>query len=477
MAARQNSTVNNEIEYDRSKLKTGIVHFGVGGFHRSHQARYMDKLFKMGLANDWAICGVGVIPPDRAMRDALRSSDMSYLLVERAADGTEVANRIGSITEYIYAPADKEAVFNKLADPETKLVTLTITEGGYNVDEVNGLFDLTEPAVAQDLEDPANPKTVFGLIVEGLRRRRSAGGGPVTILSCDNVQHNGQISETAFVGYANAAYPDLVPWIRENVTFPSSMVDRITPATTADHREYVASNLGVEDAWPVVAEDFTQWVVEDNFASGRPPFEKVGVQMVDDVSPYEKLKLRLLNTSHQLLGYLGYLEGHEFVHDAVADENVRRVVTDYMQQEARATLDPVPGIDVAQYAEKLLERFSNEAIADTLSRLATDGSDRIAKFVLPVQRDLIEAGLPSPRTSGIVAAWALVTEIVRTGQLPPLAKDRQFVEIARVFTVANGDPTKMVKSQVLFGNLAESPEFAERVSKEYEKLAATFPWD
>ncbi len=467
-----NNSIQNHVGYDRSALDTGIVHIGVGGFHRSHQAWYVDELLRQSKGDGWAICGVGVMPGDKAMRDALRQEDMSYVLLSRAADGTEEVTRIGSITEYLWAPENPQAVIEKIADPGTKLLTLTITEGGYNVDDVTGQFNFAEPAVAHDLTGEEAPKTAFGLVAAGLKLRSDNQAGPITILSCDNIQHNGKVAEVAFTEYAKARYPELGEWIADNVTFPSSMVDRITPATKPEDIEYLRSHYGIETAWPVVAEDFAQWVIEDDFVAGRPQFELVGAQMVSDVAPYEKLKLRFLNASHQALAYFGHLRGYEFAHDAVRDETIRALVTEYMLDEAINTLDPVPGIDVREYSAKLLERFGNEAIADTLERLATDGSDRIAKFVLPVQRDLLRRGQRSPRTSGIVAAWALVNELTRTGERPALAKDRQYEEITRLFTEADGNPELMIRSETIFGDLAESEEFAGRVAQQYHQLVA-----
>lgn len=468
------STDKNEynIDYDRSGLKTRIVHIGVGGFHRSHQAWYTDNLLRKDSANGWSICGVGLLPQDKAMKEALESEGMTYILLTRGADGSESVSRLGAITEYMWAPDDPEAVIEKIADAGTKLLTLTITEGGYNVDDATGRFNLSEPAVARDLSGKAAPTTAFGIVIAGLRRRKSEGNGPMTILSCDNVQHNGQIAKTAFVEYAKAVDPELAQWIVQNVSFPSSMVDRITPATKPEDIEYLQSEYGIKSSWPVVAEDFAQWVVEDNFAAGRPQYELVGAQIVDDVAPYEKLKLRFLNASHQAIAYLGYLAGYEFAHDAIRDESIREDVKEYMLDEAIKTLEPVPGIDVCEYSNELLERFGNEAIGDTLERLATDGSDRISKFVVPVQRDLLAQKHPSPQTSRIVAAWALVNELVRKGEMPPLAPDRQSAEIQRLFEEANGVPELMVRSEPIFGNLSESEEFANRVAQQYRELAA-----
>ncbi|GMA25390.1 hypothetical protein GCM10025864_31490 [Luteimicrobium album] len=305
--------------YDRTAVSTGIVHFGVGGFHRAHQAMYLDRLMGEGKALDWGICGVGVLPSDARMAGVMAAQDGLYTLVLKHPDGTWEPRVIGSIVEYLYAPDDPEAVVEKLADPATRIVSLTVTEGGYNFNQVTGEFDASNPDVVADLAPGATPRTVFGLVVEGLARRRARGVAPFTVMSCDNIQGNGQMARRTFGAFARLRDPGLADWIDANVSFPSCMVDRITPVTTDDDRREIAERFGVEDAWPVVCEPFTQWVLEDRFPLGRPPYGDVGVQLVDDVEPYELMKLRLLNASHQALCYLGYLAGYRLAHDAAQD--------------------------------------------------------------------------------------------------------------------------------------------------------------
>lgn len=473
MPSNPRTLIDQSIDYERGHLKTGIMHFGVGGFHRAHQAMYIDRLLRQGKASEWAICGVGVMPADAQMRDALTGQDMSYMLLTRTPDGTEKGKRIGSIVDYLFAPEDPQAVIDRIGSPETKIITLTVTEGGYNIHETTGEFMLDTPGVAKDLNGQELPETTYGLIVAGLRKRRDDNQGGLTILSCDNLQHNGRIAKKAIVSFARAKDPELANWIEDNVSFPSSMVDRITPVTTSREIDHVNRELGIKDAWPVAAEDFVQWVVDDDFVAGRPPFEDAGVTMVDDVTPYELMKLRLLNASHQALAYLGHLAGHKYAHDAVRDPEIRDYLKEYMLQ-ARQTLAPVPGVQLDEYCETLLDRFGNEAIADTLTRLGTDGSDRIGKFVLPVATDLIAQGKDASYAAGIVAAWALVTELVRTGGIEALADDRQADEIERTFAAAGGDATKMIQSPVIFGELADSPEFAAQVAAQYEALKRQF---
>ena len=295
--------------YDRSQVRVGIVHFGVGGFHRAHQAMYVDSLMDQGKALDWGICGVGVMPFDLKIRDALVSQDCLYTLVLKDPEGRWAPTVIGSIVKYLYAPDDPEAVIEQMADPATRIVSLTVTEGGYNFHPVTGKFDAENPAVQADLRPGAVPTTTFGLITEAVARRRARGIQPFTVMSCDNIQGNGHVAKEVFTAFAGLRDPELGDWVEANVRFPNSMVDRITPVTTDDDRAQIKERFGVDDAWPVVCEPFTQWALEDDFPAGRPPLEDAGVQVVPDVLPYELMKLRLLNAGHQALGYFGYLAG------------------------------------------------------------------------------------------------------------------------------------------------------------------------
>ncbi|MDQ6739273.1 MAG: mannitol dehydrogenase family protein, partial [Actinomycetota bacterium] len=302
--------------YDRSTLKTGIVHFGMGGFHRAHQAMYLDRLMNQGKALDWAICGVGVLAHDEKMKQVMADQNCLYTLLLKNPDGTREARIIGSVAQYLFAPDDPEAVIEKMASSEVRIVSLTVTEGGYNFHHVTGEFDATNPDVLLDLQPGAAPRTTFGLITEALGRRRARGMTPFTVMSCDNIQGNGDVAKKMFTAFASLKDPELGDWMAANVLFPNSMVDRITPVTTDADREAIAAEFGVEDQWPVVCEPFEQWVLEDHFSLGRPPYEDAGVQLVEDVEPYELMKLRLLNASHQGLCYFGYLAGYRYAHEA-----------------------------------------------------------------------------------------------------------------------------------------------------------------
>jgi mannitol 2-dehydrogenase len=448
-------------DYDRSRVRTGIVHFGVGGFHRAHEAMYVDRLMNRGGGLDWGICGVGVMPFDLRMRDAMVAQDCLYTLVEKDPEGNWTPRVIGSIVAYLYAPDDPDAVIERMADPATRIVSLTVTEGGYNFSPVTGKFDADNPAVQADLAPGAVPATTFGLITEALVRRRDRGIGPFTVMSCDNIQGNGHIAQEVFTAYARLRDPELGEWVADSVAFPNSMVDRITPVTTDEDREQVAARFGVDDAWPVVCEPFTQWVLEDRFSLGRPALEDVGVQLVSDVEPYELMKLRLLNASHQALCYFGYLAGYRLVHEVAQDPLFANFLLDYMDREATPTLAPVPGIDLTAYKHKLIERFSNAAVRDTVARLCAESSDRIPKWLLPVIRENLAAGRDVTLSAAVVASWARYAEGVDEQGEPITIVDRLADTLTGLAEAQHEDPLAFVANRELFGDLVEEPAFTE----------------
>jgi mannitol 2-dehydrogenase len=417
--------------YDRSRVTTGVVHFGVGGFHRAHQAMYHDRLMNLGKALDWGICGVGVMPADRRMKEALDAQDGLFTLVVKHTDGTYDARVIGSITEYLFAPDDPEAVLEKLASEETRIVSLTVTEGGY---------------------DPGG--AVFGYIVDALARRRERGIEPFTVMSCDNLQGNGELTRRVVEQRAGRELAD--------VSFPSSMVDRITPVTTDEDRADVRERFGIDDRWPVVCEPFTQWVLEDAFTLGRPPYEEAGVQVVGDVEPYELMKLRLLNASHQALCYFAYLDGYRLVHEAAQDPLYRAFLRGYMDHEGTPTLAPVPGVDLEDYKATLIERFSNPEVRDTVARLCAESSDRIPKWLLPVVRSQLASGGPVDRSAAVVASWARYAEGVDEQGEPIEVVDRLrdgLTAIAR--RQRSGEPDAFIANREVFGDLVDDPRFAD----------------
>ena len=452
-------------EYDRDEIRVGIVHFGVGGFHRAHQAMYIDRLLNKGLAQDWGICGVGVMAGDKRMRDALVGQDCLYTLILEHPDGTREPRVIGSIVDFRYAPDDPEAVIELLADPATRIISLTVTEGGYNIrDDGAGLaseFDTDNPGVQRDLAGDGPPSTVFGLVAAAMLRRRDRGLPSPTIVSCDNIVENGNVACRAFTAYAELADPALAAWMRANTRFPNSMVDRITPVTTPDIREQLEAEFGVTDAWPVATEPFTSWVLEDEFADGRPPFEDAGVQMVSDVAPYEMMKLRLLNASHQSLCYFAYLAGYRLVHEAAQDPMIANFLRRYMDVEATPTLRPVPRIDLDNYKRTLLERFANAYVRDTVARLCAESSDRIPKWLLPVAHDNLRSGGSVRLAAATVASWARYAEGVDENGEPIEVVDRLADSLVPLARKQRDHPTAFLANRAVFGDLVDEPRFVE----------------
>jgi mannitol 2-dehydrogenase len=445
--------------YDRSAVRAGIVHVGVGGFHRAHQAMYIDDLLNKGEALEWGICGIGLLPRDAHMRDVLRAQDCLYTLVLKYPDGRWEPRVIGALVDYLYAPDDPDAVIEKMAGPSVRIVSLTVTEGGYNIDPVTHQFDLSVPAVAADLHND-QPVTVFGFVTEALARRRRRGVAPFTVMSCDNVAGNGHVARQAFIGFARAKDPDLADWLENCARFPNSMVDRITPQTTDEDRAAITERFGIVDGWPVVAEPFSQWVLEDSFSVGRPRYEDAGVQVVDDVEPYEMMKLRLLNAGHQVLGCLGHLAGYRMLHDVAQDPLFADLLMGYLDHEATPTLRPVPGIDLSAYKLELLVRFSNASTGDTVARICTDVSDRIPTFLVPVVRDQLASGGEVGRGVAVVAGWARYCEATDEQGQPIEINDRRRDSLVAAARAYGDDPLSFVRQRDLFGDLAEDPRFS-----------------
>ena len=446
--------------YDRDLVTAGVVHVGVGGFHRAHQAMYHDRLMNEGKALDWGICGAGVMAADERMKQALDAQDGLYTLVLKHSDGTYEPRVIGSVVEYLFAPGDPEAVIEKMAAEPTRIVSLTVTEGGYNIDDATGEFDVASPGVARDLAPGAVPRTTFGLITEALRRRRDRGLVPFTVMSCDNLPGNGHLARRVFTAFARLRDPGLGGWVEREVCFPDSMVDRITPATTDADRAEVAERFGIEDRWPVVCEPYAQWVLQDAFTAGRPPYEEAGVQVVDDVEPYELMKLRLLNGSHQAMCYFAYLSGYRLVHEAARDPVFRAFLLGYMDEEATPTLAPVPGVDLEGYKHTLIDRFSNPQVRDTIARLCAQSSDRIPKWLLPVIRQQLAAGGQIRRSAAVVASWARYAEGVDEQGKPIEVVDRLAGTLTRLARRQREDPDAFIANREVFGDLAGDQRFA-----------------
>jgi mannitol 2-dehydrogenase len=451
-------------KYDRQKVGQPIMHVGVGGFHRAHQALYTDDLLQQGGDSHWGYCGVGLLMHDARIRDVMLSQDCLYTLVERSLEGDK-ARIIGSIVNFLFAPDDPQKVIEQMASPQTRIVSLTITEGGYYIDQSTGDLDEKHPDIQYDLAHPHEPRCSFGYLLESLDRRRIRGLPPFTLMSCDNIQSNGEVAKKMLTAFAELRDPVLRNWLTEKCPFPNSMVDRITPATTDEHRTLVKEKFGIDDGWPVMTESFKQWVIEDHFINGRPAWELVGAQMTTDVLPYEKMKLRLLNASHQALCYIGMLLGDQLVHETMNDQDIRKLVKKMMDDEVTPLLSEVPGVDLTDYKKTLIERFANPAIRDQLSRIGIYGSSGIPKFVLPSIEEQLQRGGPIQLLSFTVASWfRYLTGLDESGKelpmLDPMAQTLR--ERARA---AGRDARQLLAMREIFSpELASSPAFVKQVT-------------
>lgn len=391
--------------YDRNHIHCGILHIGVGNFHRAHLQFYTNMLLKNPDNKDWGICGAMLLPSDEKLYRILKNQKNEYTLTVCGRDGKNEVYRIGSLIDLIWGIENPNNVIDKIADPSIKIVTLTITEGGYNIDKATGKFKLDSPSIKHDLENPKQPQTTFGFIAEGLRKRMNHSGAPITILSCDNLQHNGTTAHKAFNAFIEAQDKTLSEWVKKNVTFPNSMVDRITPATYPADVERLNVMNGTHDEAPVYCEDFIQWVIEDNFIAGRPQWETVGVEFTNDVTAYENMKLSLLNASHTLLSYPSFLSGYRKVDDAMADQNIVKLVRDFMDIDITPYV-PAPGhTDLNIYKQTLIERFANHSVSDQVARLCSDGISKFPVYVMPNLIKMIRDNADLTRVAYLFAAY------------------------------------------------------------------------
>lgn len=461
--------------FDRAGVKEGIVHIGIGGFHRAHLAVYVDTLMGEHGVRDWAICGVGLQPFDAAMRDALVPQDCLYTVIERSAQGSD-ARVIGAINSFLFAPDGPEKVIDKMAHPDTKIVSMTITETGYYYNENTHQLQIEHPDIVADLaSDLKSPKTTFGFLYAALAKRYEAGLKPFTVLSCDNMQKNGTITANMLLTFARHRDPKIAGWIEKNGAFPNSMVDRITPRTADADKVDLAAKFGVEDSWPVVTEPFKQWVLEDKFANGRPAFEKVGAQVVPRVSDVEKFechKLRLLNASHTAMSYTAFLGGFEYVHQVIENPTFNRYLYNMMQQEVKPLLPDIPGVSIDAYCNKLMERFANPTIMDQINRLTLNGSGKLPQFIMPSVAEQIMARTHNfKRLVFCVASWFRylhgVDEHGRTYNIDdPMAKELQ------ALAIEGGDkPYPLLNVKNLFGDdLREDKVFVDELTKALKSI-------
>jgi len=443
--------------YDPIMLKPGILHFGVGNFHRAHQAVYLDALFNLGLDRDWALVGAGVRPNDAEMRAKLASQDYLTTVVEQEASHSQ-ARVTGAMIDFLPV-GDLAAISETLADPAIRIVSLTVTEGGYYIDPASQRFDAGHPDLVADSVNPEAPRTVFGLILLGLQLRKERGVPPFTVMSCDNIPGNGHVTQNAVAGLAGLINPALAAWVREAVAFPNGMVDRITPATSAREREALAAEFGIADQWPVFCEEFKQWVLEDHFPAGRPALEKVGVQFVEDVAPFEFMKIRILNGGHATIAYPAALLDIHFVHEAMEEPLIRAFLEKVERDEIIPTVPPVPDTDLGEYYALIERRFSNPRIGDTISRLCLDGSNRQPKFILPTALDRVKAGQSVTGLALVSALWARYCFGESDSGRPIPPNDPNWDRLTALARQAKSDPKAWLTMTDIFGELAANPAY------------------
>ncbi len=459
--------------YDRRQLLQHTVHIGVGGFHRAHQAVYLDDLLGLDDTERWGECGIGVLKADDRMRDALRGQDHLFTVVERS-ESVQSARVIGSLVDYIYVPGDRELAIERMAAPDTRIVSLTITEGGYFIDEGTSAFLAEHPAIQHDVQNPGEPASSLGLIAAALDRRRRRGLAPFTVMSCDNLQGNGHVIQRVLLAFAALSNPELEAWIAANVAFPNSMVDRITPATTPADIAWVADRFGVDDAWPVVTEPFRQWVIEDTFSNGRPQWERVGAQFTSDVASYEIMKMRLLNGSHLAMAYLGALHGFTYVQDIMADPLFTSFIEAFME-EVTPVVPAIPGTSVTEYKQTLLERFRNPTINDQVTRICSEGSAKLPKWLLPSIQELLDRGGRVELLSLVVASWIFYLGQGVDGNGRPLdIVDARASELMPIAKRGGADPRALLAVRSIFGEtLPTHTGFVLEVERALHRLAET----
>jgi mannitol 2-dehydrogenase len=444
--------------FDPARVRAGIAHFGLGGFHRAHMARYTHELMEQDPgALDWGILGCLLIPGDRRMGDSLGPQDGLYTLVER--EGTQERVRIiGALAGLTDATQASEPLLVQLDDPAIRILSLTVTEHGYCLNAATKRLDPEHVLIRADLETPEAPRSAIGVIVETLRRRRLAGKAPPTLLTCDNIQHNGDVLRGAVLALASLRDDALAGWIEREVAFPSTMVDRITPVTSQADIDALAARHGIADRWPVISETFSQWVIEDRFPQGRPAWENVGAQFVSDVAPYEFMTLRLLNASHLAVSGLGQLAGYVTIDESLADRRIRAVMTALMDRETGPTLPRIPGVDLGTYKRKLVERFANPAIRDTVQRVNSDAPVNI--LVDPI-RDRLRTGGDVTFLALALAAWLRrVRGTDERGNVLHVA--HPLAEVLRDKAIEGGsDPRPLLSVSSLFGELGQKPALVE----------------
>lgn len=454
--------------YDRSALTPGIVHVGVGNFHRAHQSWYLHRLMQQGLDHDWAIIGGGVRSGDALMRERLLGQNCltTLMMLDPSNDATEV---VGSMIDFVPVQPDNQALIAAMTGASIRIVSLTVTESGYYLDPATQAFDGEHEDMQHDAANPRQPRTVFGAMVEALRQRRDSGVGPFTGLSCDNIQGNGEILRQTIVSLARLSDPSLADWIDQHCSFPNSMVDCIVPAT-GDSELARARTMGVSDSAPVTHEQFRQWVIEDDFCAGRPQWEKVGATFTDRVHDYELMKIRILNGGHQIVSAFGEILGLETIADCLAHPAISALFTKVALNEIAPHVPTVPGMEPAAYVDLIHQRFSNPKIHDTTRRVAFDGSARHPGFVLPSVRDCLRGGLSVAGLALVEAAWATLCQGVREDGSVIEANDPQWEKLNAVALRAKDDPMVWLQMESVYGDLVQAKSFVDAFVSAFNQI-------
>ena len=474
MIRLSNATLNDLPEpvarpvYDRAALSPGIVHIGLGNFHRAHQAWYLHRLFQLGLDRDWAIVGGGVLPHDAAQREKLLKQDCLSTLIELGPSGKS-AEVAGAMIDYAPVEEGNAALIRRMADPAVRIVALTVTEGGYYVDPATKGFDAAHPDIRRDAAHPDRPRTAFGAMAAALRLRRDRGAGPFTCLSCDNLAGNGAVLRQTTISLARASDPDLAEWIDAHCSFPNSMVDCIVPRTGPKELA-LAREFGIDDAVPVTHENFRQWVIEDDFCAGRPQWERVGATFSDRVRDYEAMKIRILNAGHQILANPGEILCMPTISDCMAEPSIRAFFDKVQRMEIAPHVKPVPDFAPEDYLDLIARRFSNPAIMDTTQRIAFDGSSRHPGFVLPSLRDGLGTGAPIEGLALVEALWARMCEGAREDGSVIAPSDPHWDALAAAAKAARDNPRAWLEQRRFYGGLAEAPRFAEAFGRWLDKI-------
>lgn len=444
--------------YDRAALTPGILHIGVGNFHRAHQAWYLHRLMQQGKALDWAIIGAGVRDYDSLQRERLAAQDYLTTLIELDPSGTS-AEVVGSMVDYVPIEEGNSALIRQLSDPCIRIVSLTVTEGGYFLDPADKRFAPTHPDMQRDAQNPDAPRSAFGAIVAALKARRAAGIGPFTCMSCDNLPGNGRILKDVVIGLAGLSDPDLARWIGETVSFPNSMVDCIVPVT-GPREQALARRIGVDDAAPVTHENFRQWIIEDDFCAGRPPLDAVGVTVSDRVHDYEAMKLHILNGGHQVIASPAEILGLHTIADAMRAPLIKELFRKVALEEILPHITPVPEITPEAYVDLIDARFSNPAMVDTVRRVAFDGSSRYTGAVLPIIRTALAAGAPYDGLALSQALWARMCQGVREDGSEIEPNDPEWTQLTKVANAAKQAPRVWLEQRHIYGDIADDAGFS-----------------